>query len=150
MLVTRRRRPTRETVPAPTPTIAELAAEAHDRLATAQQDLRVAPPPRVAVPASLCGWCQGRDGLRAIREHKPCGQRSCQCACNDAASYDRPLTEIINPPLGRLLCIAEPLDEDPRDGSGVRDAISQSPGMESVALGMDPELAALLGSEETP
>lgn len=127
--MTRRRRE-KPTIPAPAPSMAELAAEAHARLeqdliAPVQQDRRVSAP-------ILCGWCQRREGPQAKTEHKPCSWYGCECLCRSAipdatrsvGEFERftrshDVTQAIEPVAG----------EDPRDGSGVRDAISQDPAL---------------------
>src|SRR5574338_935404 len=101
--MTRRRRPTRETVPAPTPTLAEAAAEAHGRLAYSLGEGGQATEPVPFDGPRLCGWCRGRDGLRAIREHKPCGQRSCACWCGETAGGSWGPSILENPEIRRAL-----------------------------------------------
>lgn len=70
----RARRPTRPTVPAPTPSTAELAAEAHARLRPEHPAPYAAGGPGRKV---LCGWC-----CPPARPHTPCGLERCECvAC---------------------------------------------------------------------
>jgi hypothetical protein len=124
--VTRRRRPEKRTIVETPPTMAELAAEAVGRvLGENPEPYRLGEGGKASAPFApvLCGWCVRREGPAAKREHRRCDFDRCECFCRSERSAD------VTQPIATLL-------EDPRDGSGVRDAISQDPGLAGLLEGL--------------
>lgn len=107
--------------------MAELAAEAHARLE--QNPIVFAQHEVIRSAPRLCGWCQRREGPHAHREHRPCTFYGCECFCRSVIPEET--QQAITQPIETLL-----FGEDPRDGSGVRDAISQDPGLAGLLEGL--------------
>lgn len=117
-----RRRPEKRTIVEPSPTMSEVADEAWQRLNLAAAEANL-PAAFLRGGPILCGWCQRREGPHAHREHRPCTFYGCECFCRSERSAD------VTQPIAALL-------EDPRDGSGVRDAISQDPALAGLLEGL--------------